>query len=57
MPEIVVERRDSFEDWRVKTNELGTAIGDVDQLTGTNVVEKIQDANDIALAMSIVFGA
>ena len=40
---VNVTKANTFEQWRVKTNELGTAIGDLDTLTsgdsgGTTII-------------------
>ncbi len=43
---VNVTTENTFEEWRVKTNELGTATGDLDNLTaentrGTNIVSAL----------------
>jgi hypothetical protein len=44
---VNVATTDTFEEWRVKTNEIGTSIGDIDELTVsgsvgyTNIVEAL----------------
>ena len=54
MAEVVVERSDSFEDWRLKTNQLGEIIGgDKTDLGGLNVIQKIEEVAAFNLTMAI----
>lgn len=56
MAVIEVERSDTFEDWRQKTNRIGESLGDVSELGGSTVIEKIEESNDLALALAIALG-
>lgn len=54
MAEVVVERSDSFEDWRLKTNQLGEIIGgDKTDMGGLNVIQKIEEVAAFNLTMAI----
>ena len=44
---------DTFEEWRVKTNEIGTAMGDIDELT---VSGSVGYANVVEALAAIIAG-
>lgn len=48
MAEIQVNRSDTFEVWRQKTNQLGTVVGDpadLDPSLGTNIIDSVNTVN------------
>jgi len=53
MANITVPNTSTFEQWRVKTNDISDAVGDVDDLTslitgGTDVVASLTDIKDVS---------
>ena len=64
-PVITVPQSDTFDQWRVKTNQVITQsnqtvqdVGDLSQLVAgqTNLVDAINDANDFSIAITIALG-
>jgi hypothetical protein len=64
-PVITVPQTDTFDQWRVKTNQVIDQsnqtvedVGDVTQLVAgqTNLVQAINDANDFSIAITIALG-
>lgn len=54
--QVAVSTEDNFEQWRVKTNTLGTQVGELDNLTTTannNLVEAINETKQFSLAIAI----
>jgi len=49
---VNVTTANTFEQWRTKTNELGTKIGDLDQVTNSDI-----GATTIVAAVAIVAAA
>lgn len=59
MSVINVDENNTFEEWRVKTNQVSQAVGDMATL-GTenngNLVEAVNEVNNLSLVYSIVLG-
>lgn len=64
-PVTTVPQSDTFDQWRVKTNQVITQsnqtvqdVGDLSQLVGgqTNLVQAINDGNDFSIAITIALG-
>lgn len=64
-PVITVPQTDTFDQWRVKTNQVVEQsnqtvqdVGDLTQLVAgqNNLVQAINDANDFSIAITIALG-
>ena len=62
MAQIIVTHNDSWESWRVKTNQIAQYLGDVSTLQDQNgnqlssIVEAIQNMTNQNIAISIALG-
>ena len=62
MPQIVLSTKDTFEAWRVKTNQIAQYVGDVATLQDqdgnpeTSLVQAIQNLNNQNIAIAIALG-
>ena len=58
MAVINVTLENTFEEWRVKTNQISTNLGDTDLLLSgdSNVVAAINTGRDFSIAMAIALG-
>ncbi len=59
---VVVNKSDTFEEWRQKTNQISDVIGDFDELvnpdgsTSLNMIDTINKIKDNNLVMTIALG-
>lgn len=55
---INVTQENTFEEWRVKTNQISTGLGDTALLLSgdSNVVAAINNGRDFSIAMAIALG-
>ena len=62
MTQIVVPNKDTFETWRVKTNQIAQYLGDVTNLQdqngnpATSIVQALQDLTNQNIAIAIALG-
>lgn len=56
---VNVNENDTFEEWRVKSNEVAQEIGDMTQLatqSKTSIVDAVNEVNSYSLIFSMVLG-
>lgn len=56
---VNVNENDTFEEWRVKTNEIAQDVGDMNQLSTdatSNLVDAVNEVNNLNLIFSVVLG-
>jgi len=56
---VNVNENDTFEEWRVKTNEIAQDVGDMNQLatqSKDSIVDAVNEVNSYSLIFSMVLG-
>lgn len=59
MATVNVSENDTFEEWRVKTNEIAQDVGDMNQLatqSKDSIVDAVNEVNSYSLIFSMVLG-